>query len=174
MTVSIITLNDPSKDVDYIDALIALDEQARANDASPYLYPQDRAFYLANLAGETVNVVAMADGQLVGYTALRKMTPWPAYLEPVPYDSERCALMLYNLVHPNWRGQGVGKKLNLARIAAAHAAGFNYLYCTTHPDNIANNQMLQQLGFTVIAQRPMFSEQLLRNLLFLDLKLKPR
>ncbi len=169
MTVSVITLNNPSLDIEYTDALMALDKQVRDNNASPYLYPQDRDFYYKNLAGETINVVAKTPEQIIGYTALRKMAPWPEYLEPVQYPSEQCALMLFNMVHPQWRGQGIGKRLNMARMDAAASHGFNYLYCTTHPDNVANFKMLRQLGFEEIAQKPLFSEQLLRSLMFLDL-----
>lgn len=171
MTVEIKLLSQPDTDVQYTDALIALDQSLRIENAAPYLYPKDRQFYQSSLAGGCYNVLALEDEKVIGYAALRKMSPWPEYLNPVAYPKELCALMLHNMVAPSCRGRGLSKQLNEGRLALARQHGFRYLFSTVHPDNVANVRSLQSFGFQMIEQRPMFSEQLLRNLMFLDLNL---
>ena len=114
-------------------------------------------------------MLAFCGEEIVGYTALRKMTPWPSYLNPIDYPTDCCALMLMTMVAPKWRGQGLSKQLNRERLALAQQHGFRYLFATVHPDNTPSISSLKSWGFRVIEQRPMFEEQLLRNLMFLDL-----
>jgi len=166
MTIRFLTLSNPTSDIQYLDALFALAE--RAQQASPHLYPNGRDFYERNLQGATVNVLAFDGERLIGYAALRTMEPWPAYLDAPQYPPAQCALMLLNLVAPDYRGQGVGHRLALARIKAARARGFRHLFATVHPDNHASMKVLERQDFRLIAQRPMFTEQLLRNLMQKD------
>ncbi|MGY0216533.1 N-acetyltransferase family protein [Endozoicomonadaceae bacterium StTr2] len=169
MPIKILPLSNPGEDKKYIDALMALVKRAQANNASPYMYPNGRDFYADNLAGATINVLATDENRLVAYAALRRMSPWPAYLDRPDVQPEHCALMLLNLVDPEYRGRGIGQQLASARITAARAHGFKHLFATVHPDNIASNQVLERQGFHRVAQQPMFSERLLRNLMRLDL-----
>lgn len=168
MSISIVTLCNPQTDIRYLDALIALDEKVRQNNAAPYLYPQNEAFYRGNLEGAAVNIIALNGEQVVGYATLKKMFPWPEYLTPMAYAPEECAMFQFIMVDPHMRQMKIGQRLNQGRLDSAKAAGFRYLFCTVHPDNIANCRNLERIGFTQIEQRPMFSEQLLRNLMFLD------
>ncbi|WP_461534967.1 GNAT family N-acetyltransferase [Spongorhabdus nitratireducens] len=169
MSIHILTLDNPREDIAYIDELMSLVERARADNASPYMYPNGRDFYAGNLAGATINILAIKEDSLVAYAALRKMSPWPEYLGLPNVDPQSCALMLLNLVDPEYRGRGIGQQLASARITAARAHGFKHLFATVHPDNIASNQVLERQGFHRVAQQPMFSERLLRNLMRLDL-----
>lgn len=174
MTVNILILNRPSSDIQYTDRLVELDRQVRQNNQSPYLYPQDRSFYYNNLSGQSINVLAFAgkpkDEQIVGYATLRPMDPWPQYLDRMDYPHPQCAMMHYIIVAPDFRGMKIAAKLTDARMAAAKEKGFRYLFSTIHPDNHASNHNLRRRGFECIAQKPMFSEQLMRNLYFLDLQ----
>lgn len=169
MPITIKTLNDPKSDIQYTDALFKLDQAMREVNAAPHLYPKDRDFYYQSLAGNCYNVLAFANEEIVGYAALRKMTPWPSYLNPTDYPTDCCALMLINMVAPKWRGKGLSKQLNNGRLELARQNGFRYLFATVHPDNKPSISSLESVGFRVIEQRPMFQEQLLRNLMFLDL-----
>lgn len=168
-TATIVVLNHPESDVQYIDDLMALNDKAYQTHSAPYALPQERTFYYNNLAGATFNVLAMADQQAVGYTALRRMTTWPEYLDPTTLPTEQCGLMLYSLVDPHWRGKGIGQALNQARLDIAKAQELRYLFATVHPDNTPSMKNLSCFGFEVIAQKMMFSQPVLRNLLFLDL-----
>ncbi len=169
MSVSILPLNNPQLDVEYTDALVQLDNRVREANAAPYLYPQNETFYRDNLAGNTHNILAMNQEYVVGYAALRCMNPWPDYLAKMDVPPVLCGMMLIALVDPNWQNLGIGKRLNLARLDVAKQLGFRYLFCTVHPNNAPNINNLLKLGFKVIAQKPIFSEQLLRNIMFLDL-----
>lgn len=82
---------------------------------------------------------------------------------------ETSALMLYNLVDAKYRGLGIGKALAHARLTLAEENGFTQLFSTVHPDNVSSQKILKQLGFRRIVQKPMFSTQLLRDLLHLSL-----
>lgn len=169
MPIRMLVLDNPQHDMTYIDALMSLVERAQADNRSPYMYPNDRDFFERNLAGATINILALDGETLVGYAALRKMVPWPEYLDSPEHPPATCALMLLNLVDPAYRGRGIGKQLSDARIASAQAAGIRHLYVTVHPDNEPSNRVLNRLGFRLIAQKPMFSNQLMRNLMQLDL-----
>lgn len=163
-------LNNPQQDVKYLDDLMTLVERINTASAAPYLYAHERDFFEKNLCGATYNVLAFEGQQLIGYAALRGMQPWPDYLNEYNYyQPEQCALMLYNLVDPNCRGKGVGKQLAQARIELAKQLGLKHLLVTVHPDNHATVHILEQSGFELIAQKPMFSQQLLRNLMHLAL-----
>lgn len=159
----------PTDAARYLDPLCSLVERAQQGDASPYLYPNGPAFYQRNLAGATLNLLALAGVQVVGYAALRMMSPWPDYFDPPKHPPEQCALMLLNLVDPAFRGQGLGQQLAEARIELAKAQGIKHLFVTVHPDNRASVRVLARQGFRLIAQKPMFTERLLRNLMQLDL-----
>jgi len=169
MPLRVLQLNNPAQDTIYTDAVVALLERATVAQSTPYVYPHDRGFFEKNLAGETINILAFDQDKVVAYAALRSMKNWPDYLEPCHYPPERCALMLYNLVDPEYRGQGIGKQLSAARLKAAVNAGFEHLFTTVHPDNEPSIRVLTKLGFQVIAQKPMFSNQLMRKLMYLHL-----
>ncbi|MGH1539474.1 MAG: GNAT family N-acetyltransferase [Arenicella sp.] len=169
MTIRILTLNNPDQDMVYIDAVISLVERTQLADAAPYLYSHKRGFFERNLSGETINFLALDGNKVIGYSALRKMDPWPEYLELGGHKPEECCLMLFNLVDPDYRGLGIGKQLSMARVASARKARFRHLFATVHPDNEYSVRALSGLGFTVIAQQPMFSNLQMRYLMHLNL-----
>ncbi len=170
MAIRIITLEAPKSDIGYCDAIFSLFERAQAAKSTPYLYPQTREFFTANLQGGATNIIALDDSKVIAYTALRKMNPWPDYLPPSDYPIHTCALMLFSLVDPNYRHQGLGKRLSQARIDYASHAGLRHLFATVHPDNSPSLRALTSLGFQVISQQRIFSDRLLRNILYLDIQ----
>ena len=171
--ITIHLLNQPNADIEYLDALLTLVKRAEHDNASPYMYPNGAAFYTGNLQGNTLNVAALDGDRMVGYAALRPMNPWPEYLDPTDLPPEHCALMLLNVVDPIYRGLGIGKRLAKARIEMAREAGFHHLFVTVHPENLSSIAVLEHFGFRLVTQKPMFSNQLLRNLMQLDLDTAP-
>jgi ribosomal protein S18 acetylase RimI-like enzyme len=169
MDTNILTLNHPEKDIIYVDEIMSLVERTKKANAAPYLYSNERDFFERNLAGETINVLAFDGPNIIGYSALRRMSSWPNYIEPCEHNPEQCALMLINLVDPSYRGKGIGKQLSAARIASAIKSGIYYLYVTVHPDNTPSISILKSFGFVLIAQKHMFSNNLMRNLMYLNL-----
>jgi len=167
MNIRLLTLDNPKEDIAYLDSVISLHEKSTATNSTPYLYPQNRDFFENNLKGATINLLALNGDHVVGYCALRKMTPWPEYLSLEQYIPEECALMLFNLVDPDFRGLGIGKQLSLQRIVVAKKAGFRHLFVTVHPENVPSVSILEKLGFTLIAQKRMFTTKLMRKLMYL-------
>ncbi|MGB1091459.1 MAG: GNAT family N-acetyltransferase, partial [Oceanobacter sp.] len=165
MTIQIQILADPASDLLYLNELLQLVDRASQNQASPYLYPNGPEFYEGNLAGATQNVLAWDvsskkgdtdEIRLVGYAALRSMSPWPAYMDAAEFPPEQCALMLLNLVDPDYRGMGIGKQLAEARIQLASEMGYRHLYVTVHPDNQGSVKVLEKQGFQLLDCKPMF------------------
>lgn len=171
--ITICPLNQPTTDIRYLDSLLTLVERAQQDNASPFMYPNGSEFYTGNLQGNTLNVAALDGERMVGYASLRPMNPWPEYLDPTNLPPEHCALMLLNLVDPAYRGLGIGKRLAKARIEMAKEAGFHHLFVTVHPENLSSIAVLEHFGFRLVTQKPMFSNQLLRNLMQLDLNTAP-
>ncbi|MGB0732553.1 MAG: GNAT family N-acetyltransferase [Pontibacterium sp.] len=150
-----------------LQSLVSL--MSRASGHSPYLYANDQAFFRRNLSGEANNVFVYDDKKMIGYAALRSMNPWPTYLDAQPYPPKQCAMMLINVVDPDYRGKGVGNLLMKARINVAKSEGMEHLFSTVHPDNAPSLRLLEKHGFNKIAQKEMFQEQLLRNLMYLNI-----
>ena len=97
------------------------------------------------------------------------MQPWPPYLDPLPYPPELCVMLVYSLLDAGWRGKGIGRELNQRRMAAVREQGFRYVFATVHPEHQVNMDIQLSMGFEVIAQKKIFSHQLMRNLLFMAL-----
>lgn len=170
MAIRILTLNNLNQDITYINKVMSLVERTQTANAAPYLYPHNRDFFERNLNGETINILALDADNVVGYAALRPMNPWPNYLERYEYPPEECALMLFVLVDPSYRKKRIGKRLSEARLASAKKAGFRHLFVTVHPDNKPSIHVLEGLGFSLIEQKPMFTNKLIRNLMYVDLQ----
>ena len=134
--------------------------------AIPYLYAPDEAFFDTSLTNEHVKVFALCNDQLVGFSFLRLMHQWPSYFDFLQEPSELCAMMLMNLVHPDFRGLGIGRELSLKRLEAAKETGVKHLYGTVHPHNEASVKLLTQLGMKTIAEREIFTEKVLRKVMY--------
>jgi ribosomal protein S18 acetylase RimI-like enzyme len=59
------------------------------------------------------------------------------------------------IVHPNWRGQGVGERLMREAIAGARAAGCTRVTLLTDGDNAAARRFYERLGFVKSSMVPM-------------------
>jgi RimJ/RimL family protein N-acetyltransferase len=144
----------------FIDDLLALTALVDANNAAPYLCPPDRDFYERSLAIGSAKVLVFDDDKVVGFSAIHFLRQWPDYLEQQfeneAYPCQHCALVWFTLVHPDYRGLGINKKMTQLRLSEAAKVGVKYLIATVHPDNIPSLRMLQSLGMKQIDQRVMF------------------
>ncbi len=89
-----------------------------------------RAYYASGAV-----LVAEAAGEVVGCVAYE------------PWDAPRCR-MKRMIVAPAHRGKGVGRKLAVAILEAAKAAGFTQMCLDTTPPMAAARALYRDLGFT--------------------------
>lgn len=169
MTITYKFLSNGAADLEYLDSLLLLAERAQAGGASPWLYPAANDFYQNNLKGHTFNVAAFDGNLMVGYGALRHLVNWPDYLGEPLFLPEQCGLMLVNLVDPAYRGRGVGRELARLRLEFAKSLGCQHLYVTVHPANEASVRVLEGLGFETLDEREIFTEKLLRRIMYMSL-----
>jgi mycothiol synthase len=87
-------------------------------------------------------MVAVADGQVVGYAALRRQSSHP-----------RRAEHELTCVRPLWRGRGVATALKRAQIAWARSAGFTELTTTNDSPNVEMLAINRKLGYRVVHER---------------------
>lgn len=152
--------------IEYKSQLWDLVNAAQSARAIPYLYAPNEAFFDASLTDEHVKIFAFCDGQLVGFSFLRLMHQWPSYFDFLQEPSELCAMLLMNLVHPDYRGLGIGRVLSLKRLEAAKDDGVEHLYATVHPHNESSVKLLTQLGMKTLAEREIFTEKVLRKVMY--------
>lgn len=152
--------------IEYKSQLWELVRAAEDAKAIPYLYAPNEAFFDTSLTDDHVKIFAFCDGQLVGFSFLRMMYQWPSYFDFIEQPSELCAMMLMNLVHPDFRGLGIGRELSSKRLEAAKDSGVKHLYGTVHPHNEASVKLLTQLGMKTIAEREIFTEKVLRKVMY--------
>lgn len=153
--------------LNYFDTLMALTAEVQQRQAAPYLYPPDAAFFKRTLDTSYVKVFALDGDKVVGFAVLAYLQQWPDYVSHLAYDCQSSAVVYFTLVHPDYRGQGINKQMTKLRIDAATTAGKKYLFSTVHPDNKPSMKTLTGFGMTVLEQRTMFEEQMLRNLMFM-------
>ena len=180
MPISYSQIDQDTLDLSHLDGLCALFAAVEQSDAAPYLDPPNRDFFARTLGTSYANVLACdgdGDGdsdKIVGYAVLQLLSEWPDYMsgpginEP-NFPCQLSAMILFTLVHPDYRTQGINKRMTQLRLEAAKAAGVKYLFSTVHPNNTASLSHLTAIGMKAIAQRPMFDQQVLRNLMFMAL-----
>ncbi len=83
--------------------------------------------------------VAMADGSLVGWCDVSPLS--------IPVMTHRGTLGMG--VHPNFRGQGIGRRLIEATLAAAPAVGVEVVSLRVRTDNVAAIALYLSVGFVV-------------------------
>lgn len=152
--------------IKYKPQLQALVNIAQAARAIPYLYQPDDAFFNTSLGDNHIKIFAFCEGEMVGFAFLRLLQQWPTYLDFLNQPNELSAMVLMNLVHPDFRGLGIGRRLLERRIEMAKQIGVKHLYVTVHPDNSVNVKLLTQAGMVTIAEREIFTEKLLRKVMY--------
>ncbi len=103
--------------------------------------PEERRQWMAARAPRHPVVVAVTDGQVVGWGSLNSFNPRPAYDNVVD-------LSVY--VERGWRGRGVGRVLLQHLLARAKALGYHKMVLATFPYNEAGVTLYKKVGFTPV------------------------
>ncbi|HET9925189.1 MAG TPA: arsinothricin resistance N-acetyltransferase ArsN1 family A [Methylomirabilota bacterium] len=100
--------------------------------------PEERRQWMAARASRHPVVVAVTDGQVVGWGSLNSFNPRPAYDHVVD-------LSVY--VERGWRGQGVGRVLVQHLMELATTLGYHKIVLATFPYNEAGVSLYRRMGF---------------------------
>jgi len=100
--------------------------------------PEERRRWMAARASRHPVVVAVTDGQVVGWGSLNSFNPRPAYDHVVD-------LSVY--VERGWRGQGVGRVLMQHLMELATTLGYHKIVLATFPCNEAGVSLYRRMGF---------------------------
>ena len=119
---------------------VEVTESTNTFDLVPRTAEQQHA-WLADHAGAHPAIVAVRDGEVVGYGSLSPYKERPAYATTVE-DSL--------FVHRAHRGEGVGRRLleELVRLAADH--GFHAVIARIVGDNAASIRVHEACGFALV------------------------
>ena len=119
---------------------VEVTESTNTFDLVPRTLEQQHA-WLAEHAGAHPAIVAVRDGEVVGYGSLSPYKERPAYATTVE-DSL--------FVHQGHRGEGVGRRLldELVRLAGDH--GFHAVIARIVGDNAASIRVHEACGFTLV------------------------
>lgn len=98
---------------------------------------ETRKFALSSIASGNVNLVALDGGEVVGWCDIRRHF--------FPSHAHRGSLGMGLL--PGFRGQGLGRRLIEAAIAAARAAGMVRIEFGVHADNAQAIRLYERVGF---------------------------
>ncbi|HEY7653308.1 MAG TPA: arsinothricin resistance N-acetyltransferase ArsN1 family A [Methylomirabilota bacterium] len=103
--------------------------------------PEERRQWMAARAPRHPVVVAVTDGQVVGWGSLNAFNPRPAYDHVVD-------LSVY--VERGWRGRGVGRVLMQHLVALAKTLGYHKIVLATFPYNESGVTLYKKMGFTPV------------------------
>jgi phosphinothricin acetyltransferase len=103
--------------------------------------PEERRRWMAARALRHPVVVAVTDGQVVGWGSLNSFNPRPAYDNVVD-------LSVY--VERGWRGRGVGRVLLQHLLALAKTLGYHKMVLATFPYNEAGVTLYKKMGFAPV------------------------
>ena len=103
--------------------------------------PEERRQWMAARGPRHPVVVAITDGQVVGWGSLNPFNPRPAYDNVVD-------LSVY--VERAWRGRGVGKALLQHVLGLARQIGYHKMVLATFPYNDAGLALYRRMGFTPV------------------------
>lgn len=103
--------------------------------------PEERRQWMAGRTPRHPVVVAVTDGQVVGWGSLNPFNPRPAYDHVVD-------LSVY--VERGWRGRGVGRVLLQHLLARAKTLGYHKMVLATFPYNEAGMTLYKKMGFTTV------------------------
>jgi L-amino acid N-acyltransferase YncA len=103
--------------------------------------PEERRRWMAARGPRHPVVVAIADGQVVGWGSLNAFNPRPAY-------DNVADLSVY--VERSLRGRGVGKALLQHVLSLARRIGYHKMVLATFPYNEAGLALYRRMGFTTV------------------------
>ena len=110
-------------------------------------YPPDGRWSEKQCTGElshdrSTAYVARADGELVAFASTDRVLDETSLLSIV--------------VHPSWRGCGLGRTLLLTALSSARAAGHRCLTLEVRPSNTAAMGLYSRCGLQIVGRRPKY------------------
>jgi len=103
--------------------------------------------------GEDVVYGIFDDGRLVATSSLlHDVRAYAANSELDEILKHKCAEIGESMVLPKYRGHGLMLYLNSLIKAEAERQGVEFMLATAHPDNIASNTSLLQLGYHIVRE----------------------
>jgi len=126
-------------DSTYIDKVIALQEIIIATLPDKKIYcPSSKDELLAQLNGQGICVGVEIDSQLIAFSTILFPSANDNLGNDVGFsdeDLEKVCHKELTLVHPDFRGQGLQRKMFIILQAKAKDAGYGILMCTVAPEN---------------------------------------
>tara|TARA_Y100000590_G_scaffold283098_1_gene318454 strand:+ start:28 stop:540 length:513 start_codon:yes stop_codon:yes gene_type:complete len=159
-------IDQNTQDLTYLDDICNLMDKIKNANASPYLYPPDREFFIKTCKESFLTVLAFDKDKLVGYKVIKFLEKWPGYLGEIKgFDVEKSTMFLFIIVDTDYRGYKIGQKMNQIGLDEIVKTNRTDAFTTVHPDNIANIKNATKLGFVELERRELFEEKLLRCIL---------
>jgi L-amino acid N-acyltransferase YncA len=103
--------------------------------------PEERRAWLDARDSRHPVIVAVADGQMVGFGSLNVFNPRKAYDHVADFS-------IY--IERSWRGKGVGSRLLQALIQRARQIGYHKLVLSAFPFNEGGVALYKKFGFQVV------------------------
>ena len=95
------------------------------------------AFVRDNIAAGHPHMVAVSDGQVVGWCDIRR---------GARHAQAHCGMLGMGII-PGYRDKGLGKRLITAALDAARVAGLHRIELTAHSDNLRAIALYEKVGF---------------------------
>lgn len=109
-------------------------------DTVPKTVEERQQWYRQHMPNYPV-LVAEDGGQVVGFSSVSPWSDRPAYGRTV---------MASVYIHPNYRSQGIGKKLLQRLLDAAYQAGFHTVMGNIYAGNPVSLHMVESIGFRTV------------------------
>lgn len=138
MIIRLATLEDMTAVTDiYNDAILHTNNSF---DTIPKTVEDRQQWYRAHMPTYPI-LVAEEEGAVVGFSAISPWSDRPAYGRTV---------LASVYIHLQYRGQGVGKTLLQAILAAAYEAGFHTVMGNIYAGNPVSLHMVESIGFRTV------------------------
>ena len=103
--------------------------------------PAERRDWLQSRERRHPVIVAVADGQVIGWGSLNRFNPRPAYDHVVDFS-------VY--IERPWRGRGIGRQLLGRLIELARDLGYHKMVLAAFPSNTAGVALYRRMGFSEV------------------------
>lgn len=175
MSTNCITIPRGESAQQYAQSLTALVDACRSKGAMDYYSDRADEDYYTELLGEMFSKVILKNSEaVVGFGILKYLSQTPEYLKGVPLpgvEITKAAVLAGALLHPDWRGKGLGHLLAGRRIEDARKSGtIEHMFATSHPENAPSNRTLEKAGFIPLETKRIYDDHVLRTIYYLNLE----
>lgn len=154
--------------------LLSLQEAVALALPSPEIFRLDKPAYFRKHFEKSKSVIgAFSDGRLIAYGIISFPPPgeehFGADIGLPPEELPKAAHLETSAVHPDYRGNGLQRKMFDIHFAALKAAGYRHTLCTVSPKNLPSIRNMFDCGMTVRALKIKFG-WMLRYILHKDIQ----